>query len=137
MIDNKSPMAYLPSLTTQIIMALILGIAVGGWYRSAYPDPENIKPFADNMHLLSDIFLRLIKMIIAPLVFSLLLVGVAKVGDFKTVGRIGLKTLLYFTFATLISLALGLIIVNIFEPGKALNMTGATDVAVQPKAFNG
>src|SRR3954469_13104668 len=128
MIDNKSPMAYLPSLTTQIIMALILGIAVGGWYRSAYPDPENIKPFVDNVSLLSEIFLRLIKMIIAPLVFSLLLVGIAKIGDFKAVGRIGLKTIVWFTFATLVSLTIGLVIANIFEPGHHISM-GVTSAA--------
>src|SRR4051812_21478150 len=134
MIDNKSPMAYRPSLTTQIIMALILGIAVGGWYRSAYPDLENIKPFVDNISLLSDIFLRLIKMIIAPLVFSLLLVGVAKLGDFNSVGRIGLKTIVWFTFATLVALSIGLIIANIFEPGKHLLITQASGVPVEPKA---
>lgn len=72
--------------------------------------------------LLSDIFLRLIKMIIAPLVFSVLVVGVAKIGDFKTVGRMGLKTLAYFTSATLIALVLGLTIVNIFEPGKKMHL---------------
>src|SRR5436190_15053949 len=121
------------TLTTQIIIGLILGIIIGAWYRSNWPDPANIKPFADNVSLLSDIFLRLIKMIIAPLVFSLLLVGIAKIGDFKSVGRIGLKTLVYFTFATLISLAIGLIIVNIFEPGKALNFTSSSSVPVQPK----
>jgi Na+/H+-dicarboxylate symporter len=119
-----------------IIVALILGIVTGATYRSFYPDPVNIKPFAENMHLLSDIFLRLIKMIIAPLVFSLLLVGITKVGDFKSVGRIGLKTLIYFTFATIIALLLGLIIVNIFEPGKALNLTAASGVPVVQKLFN-
>jgi len=72
--------------------------------------------------LLSDIFLRLIKMIIAPLVFSVLVVGVAKIGDFKTVGRMGIKTLVYFTSATLIALMLGLAIVNIFEPGKKIHL---------------
>lgn len=72
--------------------------------------------------LLSDIFLRLIKMIIAPLVFSVLVVGVAKIGDFQTVGRMGLKTLVYFTSATLIALMLGLAIVNLFEPGKKMHL---------------
>ena len=124
------------SLTTQIIIGLLLGIVVGVWYRSNWPDPVNIKPFADNMSLLSDIFLRLIKMIIAPLVFSLLLTGVAKLGDFKSVGRIGLKTLIWFTFATLVSLTIGLIIANIFEPGKHIAITLASSVPVEPKAFN-
>ncbi len=126
-----------PTLTGQIIICLILGIALGAWYRHNWPDPENIKPFADNMQVLSDIFLRLIKMIIAPLVFSLLLTGIAKVGDFKTVGRIGLKTLIYFTGATLVALVLGLVIVNIFEPGTALLQSGShLSVPVQAKAFD-
>lgn len=125
------------NLTVQIIIGLILGILLGGWYREMWPDPANITPFADNMHLLSDIFLRLIKMIIAPLVFSLLLTGIAKVGDFNAVGRIGLKTMIYFTAATIVALVLGLVIVNIFEPGKALQMHFVTSSVVQAKEFNG
>ncbi len=124
------------NLTTQIIIGLILGIILGAWYRETWPDMINITPFAENMHLLSDIFLRLIKMIIAPLVFSLLLTGIAKVGDFNSVGRIGLKTMIYFTSATLIALVLGLVIVNIFEPGKALQMHSVTTSVVQAKEFD-
>ena len=78
------------------------------------------KKIASNYSVLSDIFLRLIKMIIAPLVLSVLVMGVAKVGDFGSVGRIGAKTILYFTFATLLALSLGLVIVNVFEPGKVM-----------------
>lgn len=78
------------------------------------------KKIASNYSILSDIFLRLIKMIIAPLVLAVLVMGVAKVGDFKSVGRIGGKTIIYFTFATLIALSLGLVIVNLFEPGKVM-----------------
>jgi Na+/H+-dicarboxylate symporter len=77
---------------------------------------------ASRFSWLSDLFLRLIKMIIAPLVFSVLVVGVSKVGDFGSVSRIGLKTLLYFTFATLLALTLGLTIVNVFEPGVTMNI---------------
>ncbi|HEY2583858.1 MAG TPA: dicarboxylate/amino acid:cation symporter [Mucilaginibacter sp.] len=72
--------------------------------------------------ILSDIFLRLIKMIVAPLVFTTLVVGVAKVGDIKTVGRIGGKTLLWFLGATLVSLLLGMLMVNLFGPGKGLHL---------------
>lgn len=72
--------------------------------------------------LLSDIFLRLIKMIVAPLVFTTLVVGVAKVGDIKAVGRIGGKTMLWFVSASLLSLILGMILVNIFKPGEAMNL---------------
>ena len=80
------------------------------------------KEVASYFSILSDIFLHLIKMIIAPLVLAVLVIGVAKVGDFKSVGRIGLKTLIYFTSATIIALALGLVIVNIFEPGKVMHL---------------
>lgn len=72
--------------------------------------------------LLADIFLRLIKMIVAPLVFTTLVVGVAKLGDIKAVGRIGGKTLLWFVSASLVSLLLGLVLVNIFQPGHAMNL---------------
>ena len=124
------------SLTTQIIIGLVLGIILGGWYREMWPDMANITPFADNMHLLSDIFLRLIKMIIAPLVFSILLTGIAKVGDFNSVGRIGLKTMIYFTSATIIALLMGLLIVNIFEPGKALQLHAEVSTSIGAKEFN-
>ena len=80
------------------------------------------KKVAANYSILSDIFLRLIKMIIAPLVLSVLVMGVAKVGDFKSVGRIGGKTIIYFTFATLLALSLGLVIVNLFEPGHRISL---------------
>jgi Na+/H+-dicarboxylate symporter len=83
---------------------------------------EAKRTVASRYSVLSDIFLHLIKMIIAPLVLAVLVLGVAKVGDFKSVGRIGLKTLIYFTSATLIALALGLIIVNLFEPGKVMHL---------------
>jgi Na+/H+-dicarboxylate symporter len=99
-----------PSLIVQIFLGMFLGILVGNFW----------KDIAPGLHILSDIFMRLIKMIIAPLVFSVLVVGVAKVGDFKSVGRIGIKTLLYFTTAAIISLFLGLVLVNFFEPGKQM-----------------
>ncbi|MCK6649049.1 MAG: cation:dicarboxylase symporter family transporter, partial [Bacteroidia bacterium] len=101
-----------PSLIVQIFLGMFLGIIVGYYW----------KDFAPSLHILSDIFMRLIKMIIAPLVFSVLVVGVAKVGDFKSVGRIGIKTLLYFTSAAIISLLLGLMLVNFFEPGKTMTL---------------
>jgi Na+/H+-dicarboxylate symporter len=79
---------------------------------------QKVDPFA----LLADIFLRLIKMIVAPLVLSTLVVGVAKLGDITAVGRIGGKTLLWFMSASLLSLLLGLILVNLFEPGIAMQL---------------
>jgi len=79
---------------------------------------NKLEPFA----MLADIFLRLIKMIVAPLVFTTLVVGVAKLGDIRSVGRIGGKTLLWFISASLMSLLLGMILVNIFRPGEAMNL---------------
>lgn len=73
--------------------------------------------------ILADIFLRLIKMIVAPLVFTTLVVGVAKLGDINSVGRIGGKTLLWFISASLLSLLLGMLLVNLFEPGTTMNLT--------------
>ncbi len=102
-----------PSLLVQIFLGMVLGIIVGYFW----------KDVAVNLHILSDIFMRLIKMIIAPLVFSVLVVGIAKVGDFKSVGRIGIKTLLYFTTAAIIALLLGLLLVDLFEPGKTMLIT--------------
>ncbi|WP_342645052.1 dicarboxylate/amino acid:cation symporter [Mucilaginibacter sp. CSA2-8R] len=72
--------------------------------------------------ILSDIFLRLIKMIVAPLVFTTLVVGVAKVGDVKAVGRIGGKTMVWFLSATLVSLLLGMVLVNFFKPGESMHI---------------
>lgn len=72
--------------------------------------------------LLADIFIRLIKMIVAPLVFTTLVVGVAKLGDIKAVGRIGGKTLLWFISASLMSLLLGMLLVNVFQPGNAMHL---------------
>jgi len=110
------------NLTTRIFIGLLLGIAVGHFYRMYHPAEVDYKKFAENIQILSDIFLRLIKMIIAPLVFATLVVGVAKVGDFKSIGRIGIKTILYFQFATILALALGLILVNVFEPGHVMKL---------------
>jgi len=79
---------------------------------------KKVEPFS----LMADIFLRLIKMIVAPLVFTTLVVGVAKLGDISAVGRIGGKTLLWFLGASLTSLLLGMILVNLFEPGIAMDL---------------
>ena len=110
------------NLTTRIFIGMLLGILVGHFYRMYHPDQADYENFANNIQILSDIFLRLIKMIIAPLVFATLVVGVAKVGDFGAVGRIGIKTILYFQMATLMALALGLVLVNIFEPGHVMSL---------------
>jgi Na+/H+-dicarboxylate symporter len=108
-------------LTTYILVGLVLGIAVGYAANTQMADPA---AFADNMSLITTLFLRLIKMIIAPLVFSTLVVGIAKMGDAAEVGRIGVKALGWFVIASVMSLTLGLILVNLFRPGDAMALAG-------------
>ncbi len=101
-----------PKFTTQIFLGMLLGILIGHFFGE----------LGQNLQILSDIFLRLIKMVIAPLVLSTLVVGIAKLGTFSTVGRIGIKTLFYFQCATILALLSGLMIVNTFEPGHKMNL---------------
>lgn len=98
---------------------MALGIIIGYIINQSL-SPESIEQWSNYLNLLSTIFLRLIKMIIGPLVFAILTVGIAKLGDFKMVGRIGLKTLGYFYFATILSLVTGLVAVNVLKPGAGM-----------------
>src|ERR1700693_2316646 len=109
-------------LTTIIFIAMVLGILTGYACNILWPDPKTAAAIAGYISLMTDIFLRLIKMIIAPLVFTTLVVGVAHMGDTKAVGRIGGKAMLWFVSASLISLLLGLIMVNILRPGDDLTL---------------
>ncbi|MCX6216037.1 dicarboxylate/amino acid:cation symporter [Spirosoma sp.] len=125
----------LPNLTTRIFLGMVLGIAIGYFF------PDTGSGFSGtDLNILSKIFLRLIKMIIGPLVFATLVVGIAKLGDFGTVGRIGLKTLAYFYFATILSLVVGLLVVNIMRPGEVMNITQlpakGTDVGVEAQKMS-
>ena len=94
---------------------------------------KKLEPFS----LMGDLFLRLIKMIIAPLVFSTLVVGVAKLGDIKSVGRIGAKTLAWFLSASCLSLFLGIVLVNFFKPGIAMHLPvpDTADTGIGTAAF--
>ncbi len=114
-------------LTLYILIAMVLGIVAGYFVHENYP-ATTIKVFSDNAKLLTTIFLRMVQMIIAPIVFATLVVGIAKLGDMKTVGRVGGKAMLWFVTASLISLGLGLILVNIFKPGVGVDITN-TDMA--------
>ena len=109
-------------LTTWILIAMVAGIAVGYMCHMLLPTPELARAVAGYISLVTDLFLRLIKMIIAPLVFSTLVVGIAHMGDGKAVGRIGVKTMAWFVSASLMSLLLGLVLVNALRPGDSLNL---------------
>src|SRR5438445_1219942 len=118
----KGELAMKSKLTTWILIAMLAGIGVGWMCHELLPSPESGKTVAGYISLVTDIFLRLIKMIIAPLVFSTLVVGIAHMGDGKALGRIGLKTMGWFVSASLMSLILGMVLVNILRPGDALNL---------------
>jgi Na+/H+-dicarboxylate symporter len=109
-------------LTTWIFVAMLGGIGVGWMCHELLPSPEIAKTVSGYISLVTDVFLRLIKMIIAPLVFSTLVVGIAHMGDTKAIGRIGVKTMAWFITASLFSLLLGLFLVNLLQPGASLNL---------------
>ncbi|NHQ92172.1 dicarboxylate/amino acid:cation symporter [Janthinobacterium lividum] len=109
-------------LTLYILIAMVLGIAVGYGCHSAFPDADMSKQIAGNISIVTDVFLRLIKMIIALLVFSTLTVGIAHMGDGKTAGRIGLKAMCWFVVASLVSLALGMVLSNLMQLGTNLGL---------------
>jgi Na+/H+-dicarboxylate symporter len=108
-------------MTTYILVAMILGIAAGGLLNTQLADPATQKLVAGYISIGSTIFLRLIKMIIAPLVFSTLVVGIGHMADAGTVGRVGGKAMVWFVSASLVSLTLGLVLVNLFEPGVGIH----------------
>jgi proton glutamate symport protein len=104
------------TLTQQIFIGLALGILFGWFVNMHHPDwVANIRPF-------SQIFVRLIKMIIAPLIFATLVAGIAGAGHFRQVGRMGLKAIIYFEIVTTIALVIGLLAVNITRPGDGLSL---------------
>jgi Na+/H+-dicarboxylate symporter len=100
-----------------IVAAMILGGILGNFIHTGYT-PEEAAGFAKNIKLFGTLFIRLVQMIIAPLVFSTLVVGIAKMGDVKMVGRVGGKAIAWFLTASLMSLLLGMALVNWLEPGK-------------------
>lgn len=114
----------MPSLTIQIFIGLALGVLLGA------VAPE----FATSIKPLADMFLRMIKMIISPLLFSTLVIGIAGTGDLKAMGRIGLKALVYFEVATTLALFLGLFLVNTFQPGAGVQIAAGTTADVAAMA---
>ncbi|HSU28984.1 MAG TPA: dicarboxylate/amino acid:cation symporter [Chitinophagaceae bacterium] len=127
-------------LTISIVIAMALGVLVG-YLVHVNSSAETIKKFSDNIKLLTTIFIRLVQMIIAPLVFCTLVVGIAKLGDLKSVGRVGGKAMLWFVSASLVSLLLGLLLVNVFQPGHAIQLsvadeTGAKELISKTQEFS-
>ena len=108
--------AFTKSLFGQVMVALVLGVVVGVFW----PD------FAAQMKPLGDGFIRLIKMIIAPLVFGVVVHGIASAGDLKKVGRVGVKSIIYFEIVTTIALVLGIVVAYAFGPGHGMNVDPAS-----------
>src|SRR6202142_2872255 len=122
-------------LTIYVLTAMIAG-GLLGYIVHEKSSTSFIASFSVDMNLLTTIFLRLVQMLIAPLVFSTLVVGISKLGDLKTVGRIGGKALLWFVSASLVSLFLGLILVNYFKPGTAISLNVADTSAAKDLMAN-
>src|SRR6476620_1890298 len=127
-------------LTVFILAAMVLGFLLGLYIFNSTSETFRAD-FSKNIKLLSTIFIRLVQMIIAPLVFSTLVVGIAKLGDLKTVGRVGGKAILWFITASLASLLIGLVLVNYFQPGKYIDLSqkdvaGLTDLMGKQKSFS-
>jgi Na+/H+-dicarboxylate symporter len=108
--------------TYWILGGMILGALVGYMLYTTLPDPKSAAIVAGYFSIITDLFLRLIKMIIAPLVFSMLVVGIAHMGDTESIGRIGLKAMAWFIIASIVSLTLGLVMVNLLRPGDNLGL---------------
>jgi Na+/H+-dicarboxylate symporter len=117
-------------LTLAIIIAMVLGVILGLIVHNT-ASAETIAGFSKYIKLLSTIFIRAVQMIIAPLVFCTLVVGIAKLGDMKTVGRVGGKAMLWFITASLISLLLGMLWVNLFHPGTYIDLSQADTEGVK------
>lgn len=111
------------NLTFQILIAMMLGMLIGIFVHNNYSE-DTAKEFSTYVKLLATIFIRLVQMIIAPLVFTTLVVGIAKLGDIKSVGRIGGKALGWFFTASFISLLIGMFWVNVLQPGVGLSLSG-------------
>jgi len=137
--ETKKP-SFLGNLTVQILIAMLLGAILGIIIHDNY-DVTFAKEFSDKIKILATVFIRLVQMIISPLVFTTLVVGIAKLGDVKTVGRVGGKALGWFFSASFISLLIGMFWVNILQPGVGLNLSNvdlssAAEVTGNTKSFS-
>ena len=125
--NNTSKPSLLGNLTFEILIAMFLGAVLGVIIHNSF-SVEAAQSFSIKIKMLATVFIRLVQMIISPLVFTTLVVGIAKLGDIKAVGRIGGKSLAWFFTASFLSLLLGMFFVNLLQPGVGLNLS-AVDLA--------
>jgi Na+/H+-dicarboxylate symporter len=138
-ITTKKP-SFFKGLTGQILIAMLIGAVLGVIIHNA-TTLETAQEFSNKIKMLATIFIRLVQMIIAPLVFTTLVVGIAKLGDIKAVGRIGGKALAWFFTASFISLLIGMLYVNLLQPGVGLNLSNvdlatASDVTAKTQSLS-
>jgi Na+/H+-dicarboxylate symporter len=131
---------FFGNLTVQIIIAMLLGAFLGVYIHNNY-DTEFAQNFSDKIKILATVFIRLVQMIIAPLVFTTLVVGIAKLGDIKAVGRIGGKAMGWFFSASFVSLLIGMFWVNVLQPGIGINLkdvdaSKATELTEKAQGFS-
>src|SRR3990167_275650 len=107
--------------TAFIVGAMVLGVLVG-WGVNHFLAADQAKGVAENLTIITDVFLRLIKMIIAPLVFSTLVAGIAHMEDAASIGRVGIKTMAWFIGASIVSLTIGLLMVHLISPGVGMDL---------------
>jgi Na+/H+-dicarboxylate symporter len=121
-----------------VMIGLLIGIVLGVACFYSFPDKATAADVAKYMSLISAVFLKLIKMIIGPLVLSTLVVGIGHMGDAATVGRVGAKTMAWFVSASIVSLLLGLVMVNLLQPGVGIPMAdqGAATANLSTQAFS-
>lgn len=132
--------SFFSGLTGQILVAMLLGAVLGIIIHNSVAT-EVAQSFSSKIKMLATVFIRLVQMIISPLVFTTLVVGIAKLGDIKAVGRIGGKALGWFFTASFISLLLGMFFVNLLEPGVGLNLsnvdlTTASEVTAKTQSLS-
>jgi Na+/H+-dicarboxylate symporter len=134
----KKP-SILSNLTTQILIAMILGGILGVFVYNNY-DVDQAKTFSGYVKMLATVFIRLVQMIISPLVFTTLVVGIAKLGDIAAVGRIGGKAMAWFFSASFVSLLIGMFWVNILKPGRGMKLemdvAAAGEVTAKTQSFS-
>ncbi len=108
--------------TLYIAVALLLGLVAGAWLHAAVTEPAALEATVGYLSLGTDVFLRLIRMIIAPLVFATLVSGIAHMGDSSALGRVGVRSIAWFLLASLLSLLLGIVMVRLLQPGTGLGL---------------
>jgi len=138
--ETTTKPSFFKGLTGQILIAMLLGAVLGVIIHNSV-STEGALEFSTKIKMLDTIFSRLVQMIISPLVFTTLVVGIAKLGDIKAVGRIGGKALGWFFTASFISLLIGMLYVNLLQPGVGLNLSNvdlatASDVTAKTQSLS-